>query len=213
MTFGDILNMVCKDGISSSYRTDAKEWVKTRHEWLWGVEDWTFKVTTASLEFTAGAQVLAAPPSDLHATFAIYDAQGDPLRAIRDVRAFFDLYNTNYVSDNGSPEAYTVVDGQVLVGPKGDGSTGLIVYQKTKPTLSADTDTTGLPDGCDMALVYGAKADGYVATNAGALAPILEERFQAIYEGMMNDWLEAVLETGGQSGAFRPSLQWPAYGR
>jgi hypothetical protein len=138
--------------------------------------------------------------------------EGLPLRGERDIRRFFDDYNTLLLPSSGSPEAYTVVNGQVLVGPVGDGSTGQIVYQMSKPTLTADADPTGLPDGFDLALVFGARAVGYALNNAGAMAGEYEQMFDAQVAALANDWLDVVLETGGQSGAYRPgSRAFPAY--
>jgi hypothetical protein len=209
MTFGDILTAVCTDGIDAGRRADAKEWVKARHAWLWGAQPWTFKNASAAITFAANQQVAAAP-ADLHAVFSVYDAHGDPVAGIRDIRKFFDIYNTLSGGGSGPPEAYTVVNGQVLVGPQGDGSTGQIVYQKAKPALVADADPTGLPDGFDLALVFGAKATGYKLTNV-PLAEDLEADFAAAVTAMENDWLDAVFETGGQVGAFRPGQQSPAW--
>lgn len=211
MTFGDILDAVCKDGISTQRRGDAKEWVKLRHAMLWGAQPWTFKNGTATIKFTAGQQVVADAdaPTDIHAVFAMYDSQGDPIDGVRDIRKFFDDYNTLGGGGSGPPEAYTIVDGKILVGPTGDGSTGLVVYQKEKPSLVDDTDPTGLPDGFDLALVHGARAEGYRLTNV----PLADEEdgiFSSIVVAMENDWLDAVLETGGQVGAYRPG-QIPAY--
>lgn len=210
MTFGSILDAVCKDGIDPAKRSDAMLWVVNRYAMLWGAAPWTFKQKTGDITFTAGVQAAAAPV-DMHAVYAVYDSQGCPLRGERDPRRFFDDYNT-LLSDSGSPEAYTVWNGQVLVGPIGDGSTGQIAYQMTKPPLLADTDTTGLPDGFDLALVYGARATGYALNNVQALAGEYEQMFDAQVAALANDWLDVVLETGGQSGAYRPgSRSVPAY--
>jgi hypothetical protein len=83
----------------------------------------------------------------------------------------------------------------------------------TKPALAADADPTGLPDGFDIALVFGARATGYALNNAQAFAGEYEQMFDAQVAALANDWLDVVLETGGQSGAYRPGARrWPAYG-
>jgi hypothetical protein len=210
MTFGDILDAVCKDGIDVGKRGDAQKWVINRHAMLWGAAPWTFKQKTGTITFTADTQQ-AAIPDDVHAVYSIYDSQGLPLRGERDPRRFFDDYNTLLLPASGSPETYTIVDGAVLVGPIGDGSSGQIVYQMEKPILSADTDVTGLPDGFDLALVYGARATGYALNNIQALAGEYEQMFNAQVAALANDWLDVVLETGGQSGAYRPGARWPAF--
>jgi hypothetical protein len=211
LTFGGILDAVCKDGIDANKRADAKTWVVNRHAMLWGAAPWTFKQKTGEIVFTANTQQANAPV-DVHAVFAVYDSQGCPLRGERDIRRFYDDYNTLASPASASPEAYTVVNGQVLVGPLGDGSIGQIVYQMEKPALSVDADTTGLPDGYDLALIYGARATGYALNNVQALAGEYEQMFDAQVAALANDWLDVVLETGGQSGAYRPgSRSFPAY--
>lgn len=212
MNFGEILDSVCSDGIDATRRTSAKEWVKARHAWIWGAANWTFKETTGSITFTANQQAASAP-ADVQAVFAIYNSGGDPLRAFRDLRRFYALYNTLGGVSASTPEAYTVVNGQIIIGPQGDGSTGMIVYQKTKPALVNDSDATGLPDGFDLALVHGAKAEGFKLTNAPALAAVFDANYEAAVLALQNDWLENVLETGEASGAYRPRSVWPAYGR
>jgi hypothetical protein len=212
MNFGQILDAVCDDGIAANRRESAKEWVKARHAWIWGAANWTFKETTGAITFTANTQIASAP-ADVQATFAIYNSGGDPLRAYRDLRRFYTLYNTLGGVSASTPEAYTVVDGQIIIGPQGDGTTGMIVYQKQKPALVNDDDATGLPDGFDLALVHGGKAEGFKLTNAPALAAVFDADFEAAVNAMQNDWLENVLESGEVSGAFRPSAMWPAFGR
>lgn len=212
LNFGQILDAVCKDGINASRRSDAKEWVRNRQAAVWGAAPWTFKQKQGSIVFTGNQQIAAGAPTDVQSVYAVYDSNGYPLVGYRDIRKFFDVYNTIANPTGGSPEAYTVVDGQIYVGPSGDGSTGLIVYQAEKPAMSADTDVSGLPDGFDLALVYGAKATGYTLTNMQALAAEFEQMFTAQIEALMGDYLDAVLETGGQSGAFRPGgARWPAW--
>lgn len=207
MNFGDIVTAVCKDGIDPQRRADAKIWVAFRHAWVWDAKPWTFKFKTAAITFTNGAQAVAAAdaPTDIHAVLAVYNAHGDPLRGVRDLRRFFDVHNTLADTGSGTPEAYTVVNGQLFVGPKGDGSAGLIVYEKSKPSLVNDGDVTGLPDGYDLALVHGGKAEGFKLTNI-PLADQFDADFTAAINALENNWLDSVREQGGQMGAFRPGV-------
>lgn len=212
LNFGQILDAVLTDGIDASRRNDAQEWVRYRHTTMWDYADWSFKYATAPITFTSGSQPLNEGdyPSDLHTVYAMYDVFGVPLRGYDDVRQFFDSYNTNTLPITGPPEAYTMMAGVPFIGPEGNGTTGIIVYQKEKPSLVNDSDETGLPDGFDLALVYGAKATGYELTN-NPLAPTLEQSYLAAIASMENAWLDQTLETGEQSGAYRPgtnALPW-----
>lgn len=206
MNFGQILSMVTSDGIDQSERSNAQEWVRMRHAALWDWKDWTFKYAQAPITFTSGQQVLNSGdyPSDLHDVLAMYDQYGEPIRGYRDVRQFFDRYNVNALPvTSSSPEAYTMLNGGPLVGPMGNGSAGIIVYEKNKPSLINDSDLTGLPDGFDLALVHGAKATGMQITN-NPLAQTHEMAYETIISELENGYLTQVLETGEQSGAYRP---------
>lgn len=206
MNFGAILDSVLTDGLDSSRRADAQEWVRYRHAALWNYADWTFKYKTASITFTNGKQVLdsADYPSDMHAVYAMYDNFGEPMRAFRDARQFFDRYNTlTLPATSLAPEAYTMIAGVPYVGPLGNGTNGIVVYQAEKPALTNDSDATGLPDGFDLALVYGAKATGFEFTNV-PLASQFEQGYLNAIAALENGWLDQTLETGEQSGAYRP---------
>lgn len=212
LTFGQVLDAVCTDGIDPGKRASAQEWVRYRHAAIWNHDDWTFKYKTGNITFTNGKQVLNSGdyPSDMHAVYSMYDVNGVPLRGYRDARQFFDTYNTLTLPISGPPEAYTMIAGVPYIGPLGDGSQGLVVYQMEKPSLTADANSTGLPDGFDLALVYGAKATGYELTN-NPLAATLEQAYVAAIANLENGWLDQTLETGEQSGAYRPGtnmLPW-----
>ena len=208
LNFGQVLNAVLTDGLDASRRSDAQEWVRYRHAALWNFADWSFKYKTGTITFTSGQQALngADYPTDLHSVYAVYNGFGEPLRGYEDVRQFFDRYNTLAIPTTaGAPEAYTMIAGVPYVGPKGDGSTGQIVYQKEKPSLVNDSDATGLPDGFDLALVYGAKATGFEFTNV-PLAQVFENGYEQAIAALQAGWVDQTLETGEQSGAYRPGI-------
>lgn len=205
MLFGQILDAVCKDGIAPSKRQDAQEWVRFRHAWLWDLEDWTFKFAVADVTFTAGSRVIdvADAPADLHAAVALFDSNGDAVSGVSDLRRFFNDYNANRGLSAGTPEAYTIVGGRIFLSQPGDGSTGILVYEKSKPTLANDNDPTGLPDGYDLGLVHGGKAEGFKLTNI-PLADNFDADFTATANTMRRAYLNPVRETGQQSPAYRP---------
>jgi len=202
--FGDIVTGVLKDAFDDAdKRADAQEWVRARHAWVWDAKSWTFKRASASVAFTANSQV-AAGPADVHSVDRVYDSQGNRLRGYRDPFQFFDAYNDLASTSSGQPEAYTVYGGQILIGPNGDGSTGLVLYEKAKPSLVNDTDLTGFPDGYDLMLVHGGKAEGFKLTNI-PLAANFDADFTAYVTAMENNWLDEVSEAGtAQVGAYRP---------
>lgn len=204
LTYKQIVDAVLADGFAESKRSSAQQWVQFRHAWLWNLEEWSFRYSPpTAVTFTANSQIVnLGSITDFHAAVALYDANGSPVPGIRDHREFFDLYNANASSGTGGPEAYTVVNSSLYVGPAGDGSSGLLVYEKSKPALSADTDTTGLPDGYDLALVHGGKAEGFKLSNV-PLWSGFDDDFNAAANALRRDYLSKVREQGQQFGAYR----------
>lgn len=203
MTYLQMQNAVLADAFAESRRADAKTWLQWRHAALWDSRDWTFKYgTSASVSFD-GTQTLANIPTDFKEVVALYDENGDQLRMIRSPAAFYDLYNPNVSDGSGAAEAFTVVDAAVILGPTPTNTgTGYLVYKKLRPTLSADGDLTGLPDGYDLALVHGAKAEGFRLANIP-----LWQGFEEVFNGAVGVLEAAYLaetDKADQLGAYRP---------
>lgn len=203
MPYVDIQNAVLADAFSEGKRAKAKTWINARHAWIWDLHEWTFRFGTATVTFTSGSQTVASLPSDFRHAVALYDTNGSPITPVRDRRQFFDGYNANLLNGSGVPRAYTVIGGTMLVGPAGDGSSGLMVYEKSKPTLVNDSDLTGLPDGYDLALVHGAKAEGFKLANI-PLWQGFDEDFTAYIHAMEANYLNEIQGAAGQMGYWRP---------
>lgn len=205
MTYVQIQNAVKADGFAETKRSDIKNWIQARHAWLWDLEEWAFRRSApTTVTFTANSSTVnLGSITDFHAAVAMYDAQGESVRGIRDHDEFFRKYNANLAQSSGPPQAYTVVNHVIYIGPKGDGSTGLLVYEKSKPALSADTDTTGLPEGYDLALVHGAKAEGFKLSNV-PMAGAFDDDFNAYLNALRRTYLNEVREQGQQFGAYHP---------
>lgn len=209
LNFGQLQALVIKDGFTEADRADVKNWIIARHAWLWDSDEWTFRMGTATVTFTANSQIVAGLPTDFRIATALYNQQGSPLTPERDIDKFFDDWNTLQNLGSSGPVAYTVVGTGLLVGPKGDGTTGLLVYEKSKPALITDLDSTGLPDGYDMTLVHGAKAEGFTLKNV-PLAQTFENHFAAGITALQKNYLTGIRGQVGQMGAFRPGSfsQW-----
>lgn len=203
MTYKEIIDAVLADGFAEAKRDQAQLWVQGRHAWLWDLEEWKFKFASDTVTFTSGSQTLGSMPTDFRAVDALYDAQGSELRGYEDHREFYKVYNANLSNGSGPPEAYTVLDTAIIFGPAGDGSSGLMLYEKQKPELTDDTDLTGLPDGYDLALVHGGKAEGFKLMNV-PLWQGFDEDFTAFANAMRRNYLRVVQSGGQQFGAFRP---------
>lgn len=205
MTYLQIQDAVLADGFGEGKRSDAKQWIQSRHADVWYAEEWVFRYgTDTSITVTADSQTVTGTPTDLGIVLGLWNADGDPLVPYTDVRAFLDRYNAS-VADPGKPEAFCVVGSSVLVGPtSSETSSGyLMAYEKNKPSLSADADTTGLPEGYDLMLVFGAKADGFALTNV-PLADGFRTLFNEKLDSMRRNFRAGSRVTGEQSPAYRP---------
>lgn len=208
LTFKQIQDYALADGFTETDRGACKDWINTRLAWLWNQDEYTFRMGTATVTFTANSQIVAGLPADFRIATALYNSQGMALSPERDIDKFFDNWNVNQNLGSPGPLAYTVLAGTLLVGPTGDGTSGLLIYEKSKPTLVNDSDLTGLPDGYDMALVHGAKAEGFTLKNV-PLAQAFENHFAAAIQSLETDYLTGIRGQVGQMGAYRPgSFQW-----
>jgi hypothetical protein len=203
LTFKALQDAVLADAFDESKRADAKNWITFRHAWLWDLYEWTFRFGTANVVFTAGSQIVGSMPADFRIALNLFNSTGGEVRGIRDARTFFASYNANLANGSGSPEAYTAVASQLFVGPAGDGSSGLLVYEKSKPALVNDGDLSGLPDGYDLALVHGGKAEGFKLANV-PLWQGFDDDFTAAVNAMARNYLTGIRGQVGQMGAFRP---------
>ena len=81
-----------------------------------------------------------------------------------------------------------------------------LVYEKSKPMLVDDNDTTGLPDGYDLALVHGGKAEGFKLSNV-PLWEGFDQDFSAAATALEKDYLTGIRGQNNQLGSGRPH-QW-----
>lgn len=208
MTFAEIQAAVMANAFGAALLPSVKQWIIFRHRDLWDAEEWTFRYGSATVTFPTG-QVAGGLPDDFRIAIALYDSQGNPVAPIRDARLFFNRYVESGSPGSGPPEAYTIFGGELLVGPNGDGSSGTLIYEKNKPVLSADGDETGLPDGCDLGLVFGARATGFVLTKVAEQAAVPEAEYAATIDSMRRNYLTQVRGDQAQMGADLPGLrQW-----
>lgn len=209
MTYVQIQNAVLENAFDESQRADVKNWIQFRHAWLWDMEEWTFRQGGPSVvTFTANSTVASGVPSDFRHAVALFDSLGAWIEPIRDTREFFTAYNQNLPTTSTRPQAYTVMNGQIILSSPGDGSTGILLYEKSKPALVNDGDTTGLPDGYDVALVHGAKAEGFKLTNI-PLWQGFDDDFTAAANALRRNYLTGIRGQVGQMGLYRPAaVQW-----
>ncbi len=143
MSLGDILDAVLLDRFeSASHRARALLSVNSRYAHLWGLEDWTFKFATINPTVTGGTQVAGGLPDDFGVPIYLWDEDGSTLSYLNtDV-----FYNTYLPDTAGSPEAWTVTDQQILLGPLPDHSaTYTLHYRKRLTPLVSEGEVPDWP--------------------------------------------------------------------
>lgn len=203
LTYLQMQNQVIADGLAESDRTIIKFALNVRNEWLFDADEWVWRKAEAAVTFTNGSRVVGGAPADLRMVIAMFDGQGNQLEAVADNRLFLDQFNENIQQGSGSPSAFTVIGTTLVVGPNGDGTSGLLLYERERTDLVNDGDTTGLPATYDMALVHGAKAEVFKLKKI----PVWQEHedeFAASVAALQRNYLTSVRGQVGQFGAYRP---------
>lgn len=202
MTFRELQDAVIADGFDESKRDDVQRWLNMRLAWLWNAEEWVFKQGTDDVTVTAASMAVSSVPTDFQVALGLLNSDGWPLKATPTVSEFYRLYLD---AGRGLPQAYTVVDGTILVGPTSSvtDSAYKLIYEKAVTLLSADGDLPNIPDGYHMALVHGAKAEGFKLTNI-PMWQSYDQQFLGAIDAMRRDYLVEIRNAGEQQAAYRP---------
>lgn len=150
MNFLDIQNEIISTRFDESRRAQVKLWIQSRYATLWSAANWNFRhVLDASFAVTSGANN-PTMPTDLSSVEAIIDNFGQPLAYLGPMAWRDQFLSSSTVT--GQPSSYTMVAGQVYLGPTPQASaTFLISYARrvshldasgnvVSGNLSADTD-------------------------------------------------------------------------
>lgn len=204
MTYVEIVNAVLADAFDESRRADAKKWVNFRLSWLWDIADWSFKDGRTNVTVTAGSQNVTGMPADFAAAKNLWRADGDSLHELPDFADFATRFIGTANATSGRPTHYVVQGLSIFVGPtSAETSSGYLLHYKKAPTLLVgDSDVPAIPDGYHMALVHGAKAEGFRLTNV-PLAAAFDADFQAAITAMQATYLDASKPRQTQSPAYR----------
>ena len=220
ISFVTLQNTALANGFTESNRTDAKNWINFRYGWILGLEEWTFRRSLATVNFTANNNIVQNVPSTFGpgagVAINLQTSDGTQLKAM-DWGDFQQRYYGSTVS-SGTPQAYSVVSGnvngtfgsQILVGPTPNTSdTGQLMYLLGLCHLDSngtvqpgpmvnDTDYPILPVEHQLALVHGAKATGFRLTNV-PMAEQLEEDFKNTLAAMRANYLEDIRADTGSA--------------
>lgn len=205
MNFLQLQDAVKSDRFREAQRGDIKTWINARYWWLWSLEDWPFRYSTADLTTTSGSQLLGGAPADLGNVLAIIPTNsGDPswkLDYVSPRRFYADWYDPRG-TDNGESGYYTIVNGDIFVAPAPDESVAdwKLVYSREFSMLVDDDDVPALPDGAHLSLVFGGAATGLKLQN--------DPTWQA-FEQDFNSAIQ-ILRSGYLNDQQDPPSHWPA---
>lgn len=166
LTFKEIQDAVKSDRFREAQRGDIKKWINFRYWWLWHLEEWTFRYATDDVTVTAGSDTVTGVAADFLVAHSLQRYDGTPLQYMGPAafqRAYYDTTNTQ----SGTPEAYTVIDGTILVGPKSNETSTAyrLLYEREYTDLVNDNDVPALPNGAHFGLVHGGAAEGLKLQN------------------------------------------------
>ena len=148
MTYQELQDAVIFNRFKEPMRTPhVKRWITSEYAYIWGVADWIFKrvsafETGAELTITAGDNTPTMPAAFAEA-IGLLNHNGDPLTQL-DPRTFEASYRDPGAS-RGEPEAFTVVNRIIYLGPTP--STARTFYLPHKRTLCHKADGTTVTAG------------------------------------------------------------------
>jgi hypothetical protein len=182
MTYADIFNEVINTRFNGANVNSAKLWVNLRYGMVWGDRDWTFATGHASASVAIGSNAVSLP-TDFGRVNAFLRSDGTPLVYLTPID--FDTTFYNVAVSTGTPDYYTVVNGQILVGPTSNvADTGYdLIYRKKFVKLVNDSDVPAIPEETHYMLVHGALATGLVIVNDFTWE-FQEQAYQAILQSM-----------------------------
>jgi hypothetical protein len=150
LTFRDIQDAVL-ERFNEQRRSAAKEWINFVYGGIWGLEEWTFKNTTANVTVTQGSQTVSNLPADLGIPHGLLNSDGTPLRYL-DWRE----WNVWHYGETTSQQPYewTIIGegagAEIKVGPLSNATANsyLLMYERERgfyPSTTLNVPTTTLP--------------------------------------------------------------------
>lgn len=207
MNFKELQDQVIAGSFDESLRGQVKTWLNNRYQMLWALDDWTFKDAAVNVGTLAGSNLLQNLPPDVGMIYSITNQDGEELLAIPDPREYYRTYVSATSPQVGPPEAYSAVNEQILLGPIADTTRDdyTLLYRKAVTLLDDDTDIPAFPAGFHLALVHGAKADGYTMRAMILFAGVSEQMFGEVVDAMREELLGIIVDAGDWwSGRYRP---------
>src|SRR6266540_755927 len=114
MTFKNLQDEVILNRFQEGTRPSVKSWINVRYTAIWNAADWYFKHVTASPWAITAGDDAPAMFSDFAEAEGVFDQDGAALFYLPQ-KEFEDTYLGD--SSIGTPEAYTVVNREIILGP------------------------------------------------------------------------------------------------
>lgn len=186
MTGAEIVDAVVLDRFPTSMRPRALIALNNRLGHLWRLESWTFRYATASPTTAANDNTLNALPADFGVVEDLWNDLGDKIAYLVPSK-FYSLYLPVTYS---TPEAYTVVNQEIRLGPTPTASATWTLSYRKRLTEIADSASavTVIPSELHSALVHGGRAELLAAYN-DPTAGDMEQQWQLDLEAARRDWL------------------------
>jgi hypothetical protein len=139
MTFQQLQNEVLIWRFKEANRNSTKQWLNQRYGWVWAQAAWPFKLNgQTDLTITAGSHsAVYATATDVLRPLAIFNENGDTLEYLPP-REFGRWYADT--TTTGNPSNYTVIDGQVILGPIPEDSATFHTFYERKISHYASND-------------------------------------------------------------------------
>jgi hypothetical protein len=201
VTFLELQNAVLERFSDANARPNAKRWINLFGAALYHLESWTFRLATDDVTTAVASIDVTGEVADIDEVIGVWSHVGDRLRPLSP-GTFYENYQPGVaVGESGTPEAYTVLDGQLQVGPAAsEVATYRLLYMRRWTELVEDTDVPDFPAGFHWMLAAGAMAVGQAHSQdpmAALLDPVVSNGVQALRQ----DYLSDVREVGEQWAA------------
>jgi hypothetical protein len=202
LDFKQLQDAVIADAFDESKRSDVKNWITFRHAWLWDLCRVDVQERHRTVTFTSGRRSSPVAPHRLRNAIACTTAA-----AIADRRSATCASSSTATTRTcerlrppGGVHRRRLAD---MVGPAGDGTTGLLVYEKSKPALVNDGDTHRSPRRVRPRAGARRQGGGVQARERPAVAG-LRRRLHRRVERAAAELPDPVRGQVGQLGAYRP---------
>jgi len=195
LAYSDIRLELSSQRFGTQLVPSINRWINTRYGVIWGDSEWPFKRIRRETWAVSGAAPVMPPA--YWKTTRLETSTGDVL-VFLDTDDFDDAYPVG-TPVGSTPEAYTVLAGQLYIGPTCGAVTLYHSYERrpchyntadvvVPGLLSADTDYPIWPPEWHYALVVGAGAVGLKMQNDPTW-DALEQEFGTILNSMREDLL------------------------